>query len=88
MTLKNKIIRDGNFTPIVRAALCLVGIAIGIVGLKYDQTLVIAVTGLVIAAIGGYSSRAHMLKIKPFDSSYRKVRESYLDEDEKPDERK
>ncbi len=28
-------------------------------------------------ALGGISSRAHMLKIKPFDNSYKKARKSY-----------
>ncbi|CAM2170458.1 conserved hypothetical protein [Paraburkholderia sacchari] len=85
MMLKDKIIRDGNFTPIVRGGLCFVGIAIGMIGLKYDRTLAIALIGLAIAAVGGYSSRAHMLKIKPFDNSYKKARKSYEVKDDEQD---
>jgi len=40
--------------------------------------------GIVVAALGGYASQAHMLKIKPFDNSYKKARESY--ESDKEDE--
>lgn len=86
--LKDKIIRDGNFTPTVRGVLCIVGIAIGIAGLKYDRSLLIAVIGLLIAGVGGYTSRAHMLGIRPFDNSYKKARESYKTEDDKQDELK
>lgn len=38
--------------------------------------------GFALAALGGYSSQAHMLKVKPFDNSYKNARKSY-DEDEK-----
>lgn len=80
--MKEKFIRDGNFTPWVRGLLCVGGIVIGLLGLKYDRTLIVALVGLGIGAIGGYSSRAHMLGIKPFDNSYRKARKTY----ERPDE--
>jgi hypothetical protein len=40
--------------------------------------------GLLLVAIGGYASRAHTLKIKPFDNSYQKARRSY---EEKQDRR-
>ncbi|AXF22754.1 hypothetical protein CUJ89_19790 [Burkholderia pyrrocinia] len=33
--------------------------------------------GFGVVAVGGYASRAHMLKIKPFDNSYKKARQSY-----------
>ncbi len=33
--------------------------------------------GLGIAAVGGFTSRAALLKIKPFDNSYKKARKSY-----------
>lgn len=38
--------------------------------------------GLFFAAVGGYSSQARMLGLKPFDNSYRKARESYKDNDD------
>jgi hypothetical protein len=39
--------------------------------------------GLGIAAIGGFASRAAMLRIKPFDNRYQKARKSYEVEDDK-----
>ncbi|SAL58996.1 hypothetical protein AWB67_02793 [Caballeronia terrestris] len=83
--MREYFIRDGNFTPVVRGVLCVVGIAIGFIGLKYDDSLVVALVGLVIAAIGGFASRAHMLKIKPFDNSYKKARKSYEVKDDEQD---
>ncbi|VWB61911.1 hypothetical protein BLA15816_02909 [Burkholderia lata] len=37
------------------------------------------------AAIGGMTSRARMLKIKPFDNSYKTARDSYKTEDGEED---
>jgi len=39
--------------------------------------------GFVIAAIGGYASQAHMLKLKPFDNTYRKAKDSYEQDSDK-----
>lgn len=86
--IKEKIIRDGNFTAFVRGVLCVVGIAIGFLGLKHFHSMTLALIGLVIAAIGGYSSRAAMLKIKPFDNSYKKARDSYKAKDGEEDKSK
>ena len=36
-----------------------------------------SLTGLVIAAIGGYAEKAHALHLKPFDRSYEYARKSY-----------
>ncbi|MFT4066935.1 hypothetical protein [Paraburkholderia sp.] len=33
--------------------------------------------GFAIALVGGFTSRAHLLHIKPFDNSYKKARKSY-----------
>lgn len=75
--MKTKLIDGGNFTPFVRGALCVSGILVGLLGLRYDPTLITATIGLFIGIVGGYSSRAHMLGIKPFDNSYKKARNSY-----------
>ncbi|MGU7776368.1 hypothetical protein ACV229_40240 [Burkholderia sp. MR1-5-21] len=83
--MKEKLICDGNFSPLVRGVLCFGGMAIGFLGLKYDRTLIVALIGLAIGAIGGYSSRAHMLGIKPFDSYYKKARDSYKTKDGEED---
>lgn len=41
--------------------------------------------GFGLMALGGFSSRAHMLHIKPFDNSYRKARKSYEVKDDGQD---
>lgn len=87
----SKFIKDGNFTPFVRAVLCIVGIALVFIGLKFDQTLIVSCIGLVIGAIGGISSRSATFKIKPFDNSYKKAKTSYQEAEEtsknKPEEK-
>lgn len=77
-------IKDGNFTPLIRGILCVGGVALIFIGLKFDTTLIVSCIGLVIGAIGGISSRSAMLKIKPFDNTYKKSRESYEKEKDKP----
>ncbi len=42
--------------------------------------------GFGIALVGGYTSRAAMLKIKPFDNSYKKARKSYEVKNDESDE--
>jgi len=78
-------IKEGHFTPLIRGIFTALGIAIGIFGLKYMDSLWVALLGLLLAAIGGYSSRAAMLKIKPFDNSYKRTRDSYKSKDDSED---
>ncbi len=42
--------------------------------------------GFGVVAVGGYASRAHMLKIKPFDNSCKKARDSYKVKDDEQDQ--
>jgi hypothetical protein len=44
--------------------------------------------GFLSVLVGGMTSRAKLLNIKPFDNSYKKARESYKTEDDKQDEPK
>jgi uncharacterized membrane protein len=81
--MKVKLVVDGNFTPFVRAVLCVSGMVVGLLGLRYDSTLITATIGLFIGIVGGYSSRAHLLGIEPFDNSYRKARDSYKENEDK-----
>ncbi|HWW08183.1 hypothetical protein [Collimonas sp.] len=78
----SKFIEDGNFTLLVRGILCVIGVSLIFIGLKYDQTLMVSCIGLVIGAVGGISSRAAMLKIKPFDNTYKKAKKSYEKKDD------
>lgn len=42
----------------------------------------VALFGFALVAVGGISSRAAMLGIKPFGNSYREARESYKKKDD------
>ncbi|MGU7785349.1 hypothetical protein [Burkholderia sp. PU8-34] len=76
-----KIIEDGNFTWAVSVVLVVVGFATMYVFLKYGPSSILSALmvclGFGVAALGGMTSRARILKIKPFDNSYNKARKSY-----------
>lgn len=77
-----KFLEDGNFAGWVRILLFLAGVALLFTGLALEQLprgirLALFLIGFVTMAVGGFTSRAHMLKIKPFDNSYKKARKSY-----------
>ena len=82
---KIKIIKDGNFTRWFRLFLIVFGISAMYFAVDMMRPSVwsgIALWGgLCIAAIGGYASQAHMLKIKPFGNNWRKIRKTYEKED-------
>lgn len=86
--MKIQIIEDGNFTGWVRASFIIIGLLIMFVAYKFVPPApfggFLLLIGFGIAAVGGYTSRAHMLKIKPFDNTYKKARDSYKvgDDDE------
>jgi hypothetical protein len=81
-----RLIEDGNLKEWVRIALVVVGIALvfGSVQLGLSSVLpkIIFTVGIFVAAVGGYASQAHMLKIKPFDNSYKRARDSYKVKDD------
>jgi hypothetical protein len=85
-----KFTEDGNLTGWACTILTIVGIGICYVTFKYLPpsiwSVLFALLGFGIAAVGGMCSRARMLHIKPFDNSYRKARESYrtTDDEERP----
>ncbi|UEP52382.1 hypothetical protein [Burkholderia ambifaria] len=75
-------IEDGNFAGWLRVILFLVGLVLTLAGLGLDQMprwlrAMAFLSGFGMMALGGISSRAHMLKIKPFDNSYQKAHDSY-----------
>ena len=84
-----RFIEDGNFAPWVRTGLLVFGILLMFVAYKYVPPApfggILLLLGLGVAALGGYASRAHMLKIKPFDNSSKRARKSYEVKDEKQD---
>ena len=79
--MKIRLIEDGNFARWVRTSLLIVGLLIMVIAYEYVPPApfggFLLLLGLGVAAIGGYASRAHLLKIKPFDNSYKKARENY-----------
>jgi hypothetical protein len=85
-----KFIDDGNLTGWMCTGFIVVGIGISYATFKYAPpsiwSVFLALFGFLLMAIGGLSSRARLLKIKPFDNSYKKARKSYekdVDEAEK-----
>jgi hypothetical protein len=72
-----KIIDGGNLTRSIRISFYAIGTGLGYMSLEYWHSTLVFAVGLFLAAIAGYSSRAAMLKIKPFDNSYHKAWKSY-----------
>jgi hypothetical protein len=88
-----KFVEAGNFSGWVRITLFVVGptafgMSLSLDWLPRGPRMVAFLLGFGLMALGGISSRAHMLNIKPFDNSYKKARESYKTEDDKQDEPK
>jgi len=82
-----KIIRNGNFVRWFRVCIFLCGIFLGYLGLALEilpqgVRLILVLIGIVFAAIGGYASQAHILKLKPFDNAYKKAKKSYEKKDD------
>ncbi|HEX7685887.1 MAG TPA: hypothetical protein VF446_20500 [Trinickia sp.] len=85
-----KLIEEGNFTGWLRITMFIVGLAIFWGSLAGDWLprwgrMLGVLLGFGLMALGGFSSRAHMLHIKPFDNSYKKARKSYEVTDDEQD---
>ncbi|MFM0023197.1 hypothetical protein [Paraburkholderia azotifigens] len=83
---KIKLIEDGNFPRWLRLSLIVVGIAIFYCTIKFVPPSLwsglLLMIGFGIALVGGMTSRAALYKIKPFDNSYKKARDSYKVKDD------
>ncbi|MGG1944215.1 hypothetical protein AB1286_05315 [Trinickia sp. NRRL B-1857] len=82
-----KLIENGNFSEWFRVAMFLGGAGIATGGLAFDVfpnsiRVVAFLLGFAFMALGGLSTNAHMLGIRPFDDSYQKARRSYLISDD------
>lgn len=81
-----KLLRDGNFSGAVRVLLFLFGVGIGYVALACDVApsalrIIVFMSAVVLCALGGYSSWAHVLGVQPFgESSWRKAKKTYKDD--------
>jgi hypothetical protein len=86
-----KLIEDGNFKGCMRTAFFLGGLFSMFVAVKFVPPApfggALLLLGFGLAAIGGISSRAHMLYIKPFPENWRKVRKTYELKDDENDEK-
>lgn len=61
----NLIIAEGNFKRWFRGLLMCVGVALTLLGLKFD-IYILALIGVVIGAVGMYAAKAAMVNVKPF----------------------
>lgn len=72
-----KFIENGNFSFILITVFFLSGLIIFFINLFIFDSIILMSIGLFLSAIGGYSSKANQLNIKPFDNEYKKARDSY-----------
>ena len=77
-----KIIENGNFSGWFRCLLYLFGLMCGGGGLAVEflpgwVRIGLILVGVIFASIGGFSSKAHALQLKPFDRSCENARKSY-----------
>ncbi|MBB3012760.1 hypothetical protein [Cupriavidus alkaliphilus] len=76
--MKIKIVEDGGLSTGARWSLVIVGAAIVFISLSQIESILLMLFGLVLAAVGGYSSKAKMLGLKPFGkSAWREAKRSY-----------
>ncbi|MEX3763034.1 hypothetical protein [Paraburkholderia phenoliruptrix] len=79
--MKIQFIEDGNFTSWLRLLLIVLGITFAAIAVECNLPIfwarVLLLSGFAIALVGGMTSRAKLLHIKPFENSYKKVRKSY-----------
>lgn len=84
-----KFIVDGNLTWGTSVGLIVIGLAIMFASLKFAPSspwsVIPVLLGFGVAAVGGATCRARMLRIKPFDNSYKKARDSYKVRDDEQD---
>jgi hypothetical protein len=84
--MKLKFIDDGNLASWLRLTLIVIGIALAVIAVECTIPIfwarVFLFSGFAIALVGGMTSRAKLLHIKPFDNSYKKARRSYETKDD------
>ncbi|WDR86095.1 hypothetical protein [Burkholderia ambifaria] len=82
-----KLIEHGNFVGWLRIALAVGGATLLLSGLTFGELPrwvrgFAFLAGFAVMAVGGMTSRAHMLKIRPFDNSaWRKAKRTYKGDD-------
>jgi hypothetical protein len=85
-----KFIEDGNLTWGISVSLIIIGLTIMFASLKFAPSspwsVIPVLLGFGVAAVGGMTCRARMLRIKLFDNSYKKARKSYEVKEDDQDE--
>ena len=84
--MKIRFIDNGNLASWLRLTLIVIGIGLAAVALKCEISVlwarVLLLVGFLSVLVGGMTSRAKLLNIKPFDNSYKKARDSYKTKDD------
>lgn len=86
MKTKNFIIKDGNLRFPWQVILAIFGIFFlmlpAYLNMSYAMKIFSISIGALFGGVGAYSAKAYILKIKPFDDSYKKARDSYTEKKE------
>ncbi|WP_414439618.1 hypothetical protein [Burkholderia sp. 22PA0106] len=87
--MRIRIIENGNFTSWFQFVIIACGFIFAVLAIYCEIPSILKkvflLGGFGIALVGGMTSRARLLKIKPFDSSYKKARKSYEVKDDEHD---
>lgn len=80
-------VKNGNLRGCYQFIFGIIGISLLLLPafflMSYNLKIVCVSLGAIIGGLGGYAAKADVLKIKPFDNSYKKSKESYKKKDEK-----
>ncbi len=85
-----KLIKDGNLSAPTRGALIVTGAALILGGLGLEALpdwfgIIVFFLGMAAIFIGGISSRAKLIGLKPFgESEWRKAKKTYKEGDDQP----
>ncbi|CAE6737310.1 hypothetical protein R69927_07603 [Paraburkholderia domus] len=84
--MKVRFIDNGNLASWLRLTLIVIGIGLAAVALACELPVFLAraflLVGFFSVLVGGMTSRAKLLNIKPFDNSYKRARDSYKSKDD------
>jgi hypothetical protein len=81
-----RFIKDGNFTPWFRTLIWITGLVVAVLFYCFATGPLMfwgAMISIIIASIGSYSEQANTWRLKPFDNTYKKAKDSYKEDDEK-----
>ncbi|MGZ9709672.1 hypothetical protein ACXX82_02485 [Glaciimonas sp. GNP009] len=80
-----KLIKDGNFSPWLRALIWATGLILAALFYCFATGEIMfwgVIISTAIAAIGAYSEAANTLRLKPFDNEYKKAKRSYTNKED------